>query len=444
MEISGGEESLVQVTTGLATQLLGRAVGVQGSVSNAALGAFIDGVASARLYRRNADSLFLVATRLDSTFTSASYRLVLYRALSGPQQGVRDFQPAFNHLWKSRTTLRTDQRVLLEALADSAGLVFRAQSLPRMERVSATLRGSAEAHALLGVMYYHVGELVGRDDWIARVRLNCREAIRLDQSSYFEACRRVLGELAWITRDANLLKRYAPDTPWFRYLGALLSGNQRQIVEARAEYVRDVAPNMAIPGAAPAWLNGLALPSREVDSLLAMLEPLGNSSDSSKFGFGLWTARAARDAGRPERVRQSGKNITGRDSVAFQRQIDGFLPETRQALSVAELADAKRRMPWALGVPCGVSLERMRVGDTTGAAAGLQTTAVLVSRRRQWGRRLLAGRLAPGARFGGTRDRDADPQRKHRRCHRYIAARLGWDRRDLRPRSAWRAGGLRT
>ena len=372
VQVDGTEDSLSAVTSALATQLLGKSVGITGNVSNEAARAYIDGMA---LYRSrkahpqcavNCEAMdhFLRAATLDSTFVLPTYRLVLLRALNGPTAGVAPFRASYTYLWKNQKLLGADQRVLFDALADSNDLVFRAQALPRLERAMPALPASAEAWDILGDLYFHVGALVGREKWEDLSRSAFQKAVGLD-ATLCQCALEHLAHFAYFANDAKTYAKYAPATPWQNYLGAVLKGDRAGIQAARTIYARELAVN-GLDGSTPEWLNGVPLPSREVDSLLALTDGLANTPTQRRW-LATLASTANHFAGRPTRAIEAARGApqdpVARHVVALERaDNDSAASEQLFALLDKSSRDYGERA-------CNVGLARLRRGDTTGVGA---------------------------------------------------------------------------
>jgi hypothetical protein len=359
IRLQGREDSLLTLTSSLATQLLGSSQGLPQGTPNDAVRAYIDGVAALRMrLPQEAASHFLRAANLDSTFRQAAYRLVIHRAEFGPTLGVADFQASFRHLWSQRNRLSPEQRVFVEAVADSDGMIFRSQALPRMERAMQFLQYSAEAWNLIGDMYFHVGALIGREDWAERSRQAQLRARELD-ARICNICEfSHLADLAWLAGDARELARHANDGPWHRYLRAILLGDRAARSAARAAYAQQLIGITSMPP----WLLGIPLPSAEVDSLLLQLDVLANTPAlRSRQAF--WSFLWSRYTGRPGRARSLDiMRPTDRDSGA----VFGILVHLAEddAVLVARPEIFREE-------PCELLLMRLRQDDTTGVSAYL-------------------------------------------------------------------------
>lgn len=379
VQVEGSEDSLPALTSGLATQLLGRAAGITGSRSNEAVRTYLEGMAA---YRKSsngtecsrgacdAETQFLRAAQLDSTFLLPAYRLVLLRALFGPTQGVNAFRASFRNLWNQRQRLSAEQRVLLEALADSSGLYFRMQALPRMERAVPSLPNSAEAWDIIGDLYFHVGPLIGREDSAERSRLAFLRAIQLD-ATLCPCAREHLADFAYLAGDARTFARYTQSTPWQRYQAAMLKGDPAGIRGARTEYIRETAVDPHGPsllnGVLPYWLTGIPVAQHEADSVLLHLEQLANS-DQQRRTLALWRVGASHFAGRPGRAAEAARRLWSADTVQFySAMLDYVYEDSMAAERLLPMLD-KRARGYGLGV-CNVALARLRHGDTTGVRA---------------------------------------------------------------------------
>ena len=380
VEIQGTEDSLPAVTNALATQLLGRAAGITGSVSNAALRAYLEGMA---LYHHpkegphcdsgcDAENYFLTAAKLDSTFLLPAYRLVLLRPLFGPTQGVGAFRSSFRYLWTHRQQLNPDQRVLLEAVADSDDVLFRMQALPRMERAIVALPNSAEAWDIIGDLYFHVGALIGRENWAQKSRQAFQRAVDLDVRLCVCAFEH-LADFAYLDHDAKTFARYSLNGPWARYLAALLNGDRGVIHAARVVYARELSVASEGPSLVsrvlPEWLTEIPLPPGEVDSVLVLLDALANTPNQ-RVTLDQWTLMASEFLGRPNRAIAAAGRLFGSDSVQFYRT---FLDYVRDDSAAAErlMALADKTGGAFREQSCNVALSRLRRADSTGARAVL-------------------------------------------------------------------------
>jgi tetratricopeptide (TPR) repeat protein len=369
VRIDGTEDSLSLLTTNLATQLRGRAAGITAVVSNDAIRAYFSGMAA---YHRSdpsfAEAQFLRAAKLDSAFVLPAYRLIILRMLLGPSEGVAAFRPSFQHLWNHRSTLNAEQRVLLEALADSDDVRFRAQALHQLERVIELLPNSAEAWDIIGDLYFHVGALIGRENWADLSRRAFLRGMRLDAKLCLCATEH-LAHFAYLERDTKTFEKFAPDLPWQRYLGAVLAGNAKNVRATRIPYARELAVEIAGPsllnGSQPEWLTGILLKQQEVDSVLVLLQALANSRQQ-RTSLAEWSATASHFAGRPSRAVEFMRQATS-DSVAYYSKLleyaydDSLATERLVALLKKTDADYARRK-------CDVALSRLRRGDATVAS----------------------------------------------------------------------------
>jgi hypothetical protein len=380
VQLEGTEDSLPAVTSTLATQLLGKGAGVTGTVSNDALREYIDGMAVYRAVQAashcgsgcSAIDHFLRAAKLDSTFILPAYRLVLLRALFGPTLGVNAFRPSFRYMWNNRRLLGTDQRLLVEALADSNELFFRAQALPRLERAITALPNSAEAWDIIGDLYFHVGALIGRDNWAQLSHQAFLRAVDLD-ATLCVCANEHLADFAYLNRDAKTFAKYAPAFPWQRYLGAILKGDAAGIKAARILYARELAVSTTgaslVSGMKPEWLAGIPIPQREVDSLLATLEALASTPEQRR-SLAQYTAMASSFAGRPSRAAEALRQSGGFD---FERSSALVLDYAHgDSVAAENLVGRLNASEPEYGVrACNVMLSKLRRADTTGAAATL-------------------------------------------------------------------------
>jgi hypothetical protein len=370
IQVTGNQDSLPSLTNAIGTQLLGRVAGVTGAVSNEAVRAYVAGLTAYYGTKPQwAEQQFLAATKLDSTFVLPAYRLVVLRALFGPSQGVSAFRPAYDYLWRHRQLLGNDQRLLLQSLADSADLYFRAQALPRMERAIVGLPNSAEAWDILGNLYVHVGALAGRDNWDGLAKRAFLTAIGLDASLCLCA-NDGLAHLAYRDGDANAFEKYSGDSPWHRYLGALMKRDAARIRSARILYARELAVQSVGPslgnGTLPPWLTGLLLPQPEVDSLLVILDALASDA-RQRTSIATWTMYAAHFAGQPARAAAAARSISARDSATyFANALELSDVDTTAAQRLLALADPRSQNA------CDVALWRLRRGDTAGVASVLR------------------------------------------------------------------------
>ena len=374
VQVEGTEDSLPALTASLSTQLLGKAAGISGTTNNEALRAYIAGMAD---YRKSAglcasgncdaEGHFLRATKLDSTFILPAFRLVLLRALFGPTQGVDAFRASFRALWNHRNKLSAEQRLLVEALADSNNMLFRMQALPRMERVAPSLPNIAEAWDILGDLEFHVGALIGREDWAERSRLAFQKAVELDAklcACSFEH----LADFAYLEGDARTFSKYGSLTPWQRYQGAILSSNPASIRLARILYTRDAAvasdgPGL-ISGVFPYWLTGIPLPNREADSVLTLLESLANN-EQQRRALAQWTMIWSHFAGRPNHAAEAARRFAGADTAQYYlTNLEYVHDDSAAAERLLPMLDRSSRNDGTRA--CEVALARLRRADTAG------------------------------------------------------------------------------
>jgi hypothetical protein len=369
--VQGSEDSLPQLVTALLTKLLGANAGVSGTTSNEAMRAYLAGMAEyRRANSREAEKHFSEALHIDSSFVLPAYRLVLLRTLfgtSGPLDSV-----VVRNLWNGRARLSGEQRLLVESVSDINALAYgngvrsRMELLPRIERAVTLLPNSAEAWDILGDLYFHVGGMAGREDWIDRARRAFTRAVELD-ATLCPCAHEHLADFAFFDRDARLFAKHTRQTPWQRYQAGIIGGVPADIRAARLEYMRDQPPNPAWPF----WLTGISLPNAELDSLLVGLGPAANT-DRQRTSLSRWLADASTKEGRPSRANEARAQLFGADTVAaYQDMLDYAEGDSLAAERVAPLIGSK--YPAGGEVACDVALSRLRRGDTTGVAAILST-----------------------------------------------------------------------
>jgi hypothetical protein len=375
VKVDGSEGNLTAVTTMMGTQVLGRAAGVAQGTSNEATRALLDGLAAYRTRPFRFEEVqrhLLRAAQLDTTFVLPAYRLVVAHAIGGPSNwGIRDYESSFRNLWKQRHTLSSQQRVLLEALADSSGLYFRMQALPRLRDAVRSLPNSAEAWHVLATQYDFVGAAIGIEDWAEQARRAALRATQLDEALCPNCARRVLRNLAYLDGDARAFARYLGDGPSDQYFLAILKRDPSAIRAARMDYARDLSGNQFMP----AWLvGGVPLPIAEADSLLAEVRALANT-DEQKRRAASWISMASHFAGRPTRAWEELRRMFGTDtspaylgaileyayddSTAAERLVSLLDRVKIDSLNARQLADIR-------GTWCDVGLSRLRRADTTG------------------------------------------------------------------------------
>jgi hypothetical protein len=385
VQVAGTLDSLATAVRTLATQLLGHYAGAvrvratdPGTENSLAALAFLGGMAASRAHRpQEASQLFHRAIHLDSAFTLAAYRLAMLSAMWGPS-GSRGDSVVWRRLWKERSRLSGEQRMLLEAVADSGGLLSRMAALPRLQRILPLLPESAEAWDLSGDHFYHVGALLGYEDWAARASAAFRRGAALDSalatalgmSGHYH-----LTDLAFIDADPRAHARYAKEFSdhRVRYQSAILRGNAAAIRDARLAYVREAFPRARyIVG-----LEGLFWPPRELDSLLVELER-AVTTDETRRRAAYNTAFAASNLGRPRMAADALWRRYGADTSAVLFQILTFaesdsVAAERSLAMLARVSESIRAVGrTARELACNAALSRLRRADTTGAAAILR------------------------------------------------------------------------
>jgi hypothetical protein len=360
VQVSGTADSIPALVSALTANLLGRSTGVPVTVSNEAATAYVKGMAA---YRRTggawrADSHFTRAAQLDSTFVLPIFRIALNRAQFFTQTPVDS--TLYRRLWSGRQKLSADQRLLLEALADSTRVLFRTAQLPRMERAVQVLTESAEAWNTVGQLYRSVGAAAGREDWVIRARNALQRALALD-TALAPFARNQLADLAFLRRDAREFARYTDGSPWQNYLAAILRGNAAPIRTARRAYA-----SVGIPTAIPQWLSGVTLPQHESDSILMLWEAVANA-DEQRRSLALNTMEASWRGGRPERAAAALRAITRDTYWVFNEPVSraeyDSLAVTRFRSQVGTLDEPARRRA------CEPGLMLLRHGDTVGVRA---------------------------------------------------------------------------
>jgi hypothetical protein len=376
VRIPASEDSLNTVSAALATQILGTRAGITATVPWEAQRAYLAGMELYRKRAAGADSQFLRAMRIDSTFILPVYRMVLLNAVLGPQiLGVGGFRPEYGNLWNRRQQLSPEQRVLLEAVGDSNGLRFtRMMTFLALERAMPTLQNSAEAWEILANGYFHVGPLLGREDWAERSKQAYLRVIGLDSASRARVYSG-LADLAFYAGDARGFATYSQKTPsdlygaaWERYEGALLSRDQAKIRKARTQYARVSAAGFRGRLVShPFWLTGSHLPPGEVDSLLRQLEPLA-ISDEQRRHLDILSHEAAVLAGRPARANELARRLGGPGASAAARGMIDVAADDSAFFEMALASVDKASKDYALAA-CEAGLSRLRRADTTGVAA---------------------------------------------------------------------------
>lgn len=381
VKVEGSESDIASATTSLGTQVLGRTAGVAQGTPNEAIRAFLDGLAAyrARPFRIGlVQQHFLRATQLDSTFIQPAYRLVVANAIVGPANlGIQGYESSFRNLWKQRHTLLPEQRLLLEALADSNGLYFRMQSLPRLRNAISALPNSAEAWHVLASLYDYIGAAIGREDWAAQARRAALRAVELDESLCPNCGRRVLRDLAYLDSDIRAFTRYHRDETPDRYLLAILRRDAAAIRAARIDYARELSGHTVLPF----WLvGGVPLPIQEADSLLSQVRSLANTEQQQRR-VALWISMASHFAGRPARAREALRQNAGSDTAAFylgtllNYAYDDSISAERMAArlerATTDSSDARQLVRHRGGL-CEVALSRLRRSDTSGVRAILE------------------------------------------------------------------------
>jgi hypothetical protein len=380
--VEGTDDSLAVLVRKLATRLLAQREGAlqvtamdPGTTSNEAAGVYIDGMAAYRAARQQeAATRLRRAIVLDSTFTLAAYRLAILSVLYGPS-GAQDDSLIWRRLWKQRVRLGGTQRLLLEAVADSTGLLSRMAGLPRLQRILPLLPNSAEAWDLSADITFHLGALLGDDDWASRAKSDFDRAVALDSTFLAIGAHAHQADLAFMDRDVRAHTRYAAarNDPLTRYQSAVLRGNPAAVRAARIEYVRDqFATARYMPG-----LSGIPWPPRELDSLLSTL-PAVATTDRMRDHVAWNTASAASNFGRPDMAIGALRRLHGRDSSAVYFEVLTFGGDqdsiaAERSFAMLARGDTLRRLgrstlEWA----CNAALSRLRRADTTGTAAVLR------------------------------------------------------------------------
>ena len=245
------------------------------------------------------------------------------------------------------------------------------RALQRMERTIELVPNSADAWTQLGVGYLHVGRIIGRQDWKERAQYAFLTALRLDPAARSTVAPQ-LADLAFLDGDVRQFATYANATgPQALYKAAILSGTPARIHAARPAYVEGVLkPDLVTPFQA-FWLTGAPIPQHEVDTLLALLSPMAQTTQQ-RCSFSNRLHSSMQDAGRPSRadgaLTESFRHCTGRGDTAAYRRTEALQYAFDDSL-VAEESFGRWR---ALGseprrAPVGAMLSRLRRGDTTGS-----------------------------------------------------------------------------
>jgi eukaryotic-like serine/threonine-protein kinase len=366
VQVQGTEDSLATLVSSLALRLLGRSAGAVSS-SDVALRAFAAGMAA----YRNGDeptavAAFERALEADSTFVLAAFRLVVLRAIYGPSGDIAPI--ALRTAWVRRHLLSPEQRLLLEALATEDEMLFRAQMLPRLERAIAALQNSPEAWDILGNLYFHVGALTGREDWVERAAHAMRTAMALD-SVLAIGSRREAATIAFRVGDVRTVSQLRDESPWNRYLFALLSGDAAAVQTARTEYVRAALGRGNRP-----WLDEFTLPRGEADSLVATAGALANTELQKESALG-WAMLAEWKAGRIRRSRELRNRLYPvRDAgdsaaAALWELLTHEEPYSAPVYEAIVFSQVGRAFAPGGKELCEVALSRLRRSDTTGVAS---------------------------------------------------------------------------
>ena len=386
--VEGTDDSLAVLVRRLATKLLAQREGATlvrpmdpGTTSDSAAATYIDAMAAYRAARQQeAATRLRSALKLDSTFALAAYRLAILSVLYGPS-GAGGDSLIWQRLWNQRTRLGSTQRLLLEAIADSSGLLFRMAALRRLQRVLLLLPNSAEVWDLAADMTFHLGSLLGDDDWALTAKAGFDRAVALDSTFLAIGAHAHQADLAFVDGDLKLHTRYAGarDDPRTRYQAAILRGNPAAIRSARIEYVREQLPaDRYMPG-----LDGVPWPPREVDSLLVAMQAAATTA-RMRSHVAWSTANAASNLGRPEMaVNALWRRYDDSSAVFFEVLTFGEQDSVAAERSFALLARGKplqrlgqTTLEWA----CHSALSRLRRADTTGAAAILNEIRSAVGR----------------------------------------------------------------
>jgi DNA-binding SARP family transcriptional activator len=389
IQITGTIDSLAPVVAALTANVQARSAGpwklaANGlSPSSGALRAYLRGmVAYHKANWTEAGTALYDAIQIDSTFTAAAYRFALIHAMVAPttplgQPPSRDERMTrlYQNLWNQRRSLSAEQRLLLEAVADSHYVLWRAPALPRLERVVTLVSNSPEAWDILGDDYYHAGALAGRADWRIRAKEAFLRAKDLDSVIAVNA-RRHLADLAFIDGDARDHARFASaaeavrPSEYVRYQSAVLRKDRGEIQRARVGYSRAWARN-EIEGIDWAF-RGLTLPQHELDSLVAQLEHDALTPEQRTSALG-WRVDAAMMEGRPSRATEALYRLYRMDTVAIYSALIDYAIRDSAAAVVLPNTGAVNPNTQIHPVGCNAALARMRRGDSSGVAALLAT-----------------------------------------------------------------------
>jgi len=430
IRVTGTIDSLAAVVAELAANVQARSAGTwrlasSGGLSpnTGALRAYLRGMVAYRKSKwTEAGTALYEAIQIDSTFTAAAYRFALIHAIIAPITPLglppsRDERMTrlYQSLWHQRGALGADQRRLLEAVADSHYVLWRAPALPKLERVVTLVSNSPEAWDILGDDYYHAGALAGRADWRARAKEAFLRARALDPVIAVNA-RRHLVDLAFLDGDAREHSRFAMAAAgvrrdeYLRYQSAVLRNDRAEIAEARIAYSRAWARN-DVDGIDWA-LEGLTLPQHELDSLLVQLERDAVTPDQ-RANVQRWSVDAAMMEGRPSRATAILYRLNRMDTVAVLTALIDYAMRDSMAAVVLPSTDAVNSNAQLHPVGCNAALARMRRGDSSGVADLLATLppmdvrspaadAVLSLRRGLVAQAALCGQVLAGIQSAST------------------------------------------
>jgi DNA-binding SARP family transcriptional activator/tetratricopeptide (TPR) repeat protein/TolB-like protein len=392
IQVNGSLDSLPVMLAELSAKLLARDAGrwrlraeefehVRGDV----LRAYLQGMVEYRKANWGAALTHLFeALEKDWSFVPAAYRFALIHAITAPVPPLGAPQSdccrerIYRLLSSQRHRLSPDQRVLLDAIAESTQVRWPQVALPRLERAVTLLPQTVEAWDILGNDYYHAGALVGHEDWMERAKRAFLTALAVD-STFAGNARRHLADLAFVERDPEGHARYATQSTWprgpafYRYQAAILAGDPHAIHRARVEYSRAWARGEED---GIHWVfRGLTLPQRELDSLMRQLQSDAATEQQDSL-VRHWTTRAEFMSGRPQRgiaalQREVGANPDIVNAILLNELVD---PRGMEAALVRDLPTSR---PTASPAPrhvtaCNVALSRLRRGDTTGVASMLR------------------------------------------------------------------------
>jgi hypothetical protein len=294
--------------------------------------------------------------------------------------------------------LSADQRVLLDAVADSNYVRWRMQALRSLERAVELVPASVEAWDILGDDYFHAGPLIGVDDWAERAKRAFLRARDIDSTVAVNA-QTHLADLAFMERDADAHERFATakagarGPSYLAYQAALLGGNTASIRGARATYARAWGRGEEV---SLDWaFRGLTIPHDELDSLVREFESHASTKEQRDLVVD-WRVQAAYMEGRPRAAAQLSLRDGSRDSIA------GFIAAIERAeddsLAAERLARATLVDP-VHPYECEIALSRLRRGDTTGVSE------LLASERSPDDRRTAADMMSGLSRGLGAQSR---------------------------------------